>query len=201
MVASTISTSAPSPIPVKPAVPPRWVRSLLKDSGLSDSSIHSQASTSRSTRQSHHVNYALMSHIQDVHEPDTAEEALSHPHWREAMVAEMSSIEDNGTWVLVPCSTHRQILDHLAVSPSSPTVIFSDSQSAIALAHNPVVRGRTKHIDVHYHFVRDYIEEGRVSLEYVSTSDNIADLLTKPLPRPTLDYLLQLCNVGPPIWS
>ena len=100
MVASSTSTSASSPIPAKPAVPPRWVRSLLKDLGLLDSSIHSQASTSRSTRQSHYVNYALMSHIQDVHEPDTAEEALSHPHWPEAMVAEMSSIEDNDTSIL-----------------------------------------------------------------------------------------------------
>ena len=92
----------------------------------------------------------------------------------------------------------RQLLDHLVASSSSPTVIYSDSQSAIALAHNPVIRGRTKHIDVHYHFVRDYIEEGR---EYVPTRDNIADLPTKPLPRPTLDYLLQLAGVGSPIWS
>ena len=82
----------------------------------------------------------------------------------------------------------------LAISPTSSTMIFLDSQSAIALAHNPVVRRRTKHIDVHYHFVRDYIEEGRVSLEYVSTKD-----LTKPLPRHTLDYLLQLARVSFPI--
>jgi len=37
----------------------------------------------------------------------------------------------------------RQLLDHLVASSSSPTVIYSDSQSAIALAHNPVIRGRT----------------------------------------------------------
>ena len=70
-------------------------RSLLRDT---DSPIVPQASTGRTTRQSHNVNYALLSYISDVHEPvDTSEEALSHPLWSEVLVAEMSSIEDNGT--------------------------------------------------------------------------------------------------------
>ena len=54
---------------------------------------------------------------------------------------------------------------------------------------------------MHYQFVCDYIEDGRVSLEYVSTKDDIADLLMKPLPQHTLDYLLQLAGVSFPIWS
>ena len=51
-----------------------------------------------------------MSLIQDVHEPDNAEEAMSYPHWRKAMVTEMSSIEDNGTWRLVPRPTHKKLI-------------------------------------------------------------------------------------------
>ena len=82
----------------------------------------------------------------------------------------------------------QQILAHLGCSSSTSTLIYSDSQSAIALAKNPIIRGgRSKHIDVHFHFVRDYIADGRICLEYCSTKDNVADLLTKPLPRPTLD--------------
>ena len=64
----------------------------MKDS---DSSILPHASMGRTSRQSHHVNYALLSYISDVHEPDTAEEALSHPLWREVLVAEMSSIDED----------------------------------------------------------------------------------------------------------
>ena len=110
------------------------MRSLLKDSGLSNSSILPQASTGRTTRQSQHVNYALLSHSLDVHEPDTAEEALSHPHWCEALVAEMSSLEDNGTredsladignleGTLVDPSTLEATL---VISSISPTIISS----------------------------------------------------------------------------
>ena len=96
----------------------------------------------------------------------------------------------------------QQILTHLGCSTSTSTTLFSDSQSAIALAKNPIVHGRSKHIDVHFHFVHgDYIVDGRIRLEYCPTKDNIADLLTKPLPRPTLDHLLQCVGVGPSIWS
>lgn len=95
----------------------------------------------------------------------------------------------------------QQILSHLGYSTSTSTLLYSDSQSAISLAKNSIIRGRSKHIDVHFHFVRDYIADGRISLEYCSTKDNIADLLTKPLPRPTLDTLLHRMGFGPSIWS
>ena len=81
------------------------------------------------------------------------------------------------------------------------TTLFSDSQSAIGLAHNPIVRGQSKHIDVHFHFVCDYITECRISLEYCPTKDNIVDLLTNHLPQPTLDHLLQRVGIGPSLWS
>ena len=83
----------------------------------------------------------------------------------------------------------QQILTHLGCSTSTSTTLFLDSQSAIALAKNPIVHGRSKHIDVYFHFVRDCIANGRISLEYCPTRDNIADLLTKPLPSPTLEHL------------
>ena len=84
----------------------------------------------------------------------------------------------------------QQILTHLGCLTSTSTTLFLDSQNTIALAKNPIVRGRSNHIGVHFHFVRDYIAEGRIRLEYCPTKDNIADLLTKTLPRPTLDCLL-----------
>jgi hypothetical protein len=51
--------------------------------------------------------------------------------------------------------------------------IECDSQSAIFLAKNPAYHSKTKHIDVQYHFVRDMIEEKKVSLMKVDTLKNV----------------------------
>jgi len=64
----------------------------------------------------------------------------------------------------------------------SPTVLHVDNQSAIAIAKNPEFHDRTKHIDVHYHFLRQVIEDGTVELCYTPTGDQVADALTKGLP-------------------
>ena len=52
------------------------------------------------------------------------------------------------------------------------------------LAKNPRVNSRSKHIDVHYHYVRQQLEDGNFGILYVPTADNLADLLTKNLPKP-----------------
>ena len=58
-------------------------------------------------------------------------------------------------------------------------IIFYDSQSVIHLTKNPTYHSKTKHIK--YHFVRQVIEEGGVSLEKVHTPKNCADMFTKPM--------------------
>ena len=57
-----------------------------------------------------------------------------------------------------------------------------DSSSAINLAKNSVYHSRTKHIDVPYHFIRQVLEEGDVTLDKIHTSVNPADMLTKVVP-------------------
>ena len=53
-----------------------------------------------------------------------------------------------------------------------------DNQGAINLAKNPINHQRSKHIDIKYHFIRDEIVKGTISLFYVHTSVNIADIFT-----------------------
>jgi hypothetical protein len=72
----------------------------------------------------------------------------------------------------------------------TPTVV-SDSPGAIALAKNPVHHNPSKHIEVRYHFVRDCATKELLSLEKVSTIDNVADVMTKSL---STDCFRSLCN-------
>ncbi|KAK6163824.1 hypothetical protein DH2020_000688 [Rehmannia glutinosa] len=59
--------------------------------------------------------------------------------------------------------------------------IMCDNKSAIAITQNPVLHSRTKHIDVRYHFIRDHVEKKDITLEYISTDKQLADIFTKPL--------------------
>lgn len=77
--------------------------------------------------------------------------------------------------------------------------IGCDNNSAISLAKHQVYHEKSKHIDVKMHFVREKIEEGVVTVFKVDTSENPADMLTKPLPREKFNLcikLLGLCRVG-----
>ena len=55
--------------------------------------------------------------------------------------------------------------------------------SAIELSKNPVHHDRSKHIDTRFHFIRECVENGVVSVEHVRTEDQLADILTKVLGR------------------
>ena len=76
---------------------------------------------------------------------------------------------------------------------SEPIVIrvHTDSQGALALVENPINRHRTKHIDIHFHFVRDLMTKGLVRFDFVRTEDQAADFMTKVVTRDKL----RLCSV------
>ena len=81
----------------------------------------------------------------------------------------------------------RQLLADLHKAPGGPTKLYVDNESAVKLAVNPVFHARTKHIDVRYHFIRDMVEKKQVEPARVDTKDNIADSLTKPVPKAKFD--------------
>ena len=59
--------------------------------------------------------------------------------------------------------------------------LLCDNESAIKLANNPVSHSRTKHIDIHHHFLRDHETKGDIEIRHVSTEMQLADIFTKPL--------------------
>jgi len=67
-------------------------------------------------------------------------------------------------------------------SLGNPIMVFCDNQSVVHLTNDRMFHERTKHINIRYHFVRDVISEGNVLVKKISTEENPADMLTKPLP-------------------
>ncbi|KAI4357436.1 hypothetical protein L6164_001384 [Bauhinia variegata] len=62
-------------------------------------------------------------------------------------------------------------------------ILYCDSQSAIYLCKNPTFHGRSKHINVKYHWIRDVLDSRSLELVKIHTNDNCSDMLTKILPR------------------
>ncbi|GKE31140.1 hypothetical protein Tco_1450462 [Tanacetum coccineum] len=69
--------------------------------------------------------------------------------------------------------------------------IYCDSKAAIAISCNPVQHSRTKHIDVRYHFIKEYVKKGIVELFFVGTEYQLADLFTKALSEDRFKYLIR----------
>ncbi|KAM6514095.1 hypothetical protein FALCPG4_18898 [Fusarium falciforme] len=63
------------------------------------------------------------------------------------------------------------------------TVIFGDNQGAIAMSKNPQFHARTKHIEIQHHYCREKVNDGTVDFQYIPTGKQVADGLTKALPK------------------
>ena len=61
--------------------------------------------------------------------------------------------------------------------------VFEDNEGAKVLAENPLSSVRTKHIDVRYHFLREFVKRNEIAIHHVQSKDQHADILPKPLGR------------------
>jgi hypothetical protein len=75
----------------------------------------------------------------------------------------------------------QELLNEFLQVPQKVVTMMVDNQSCIALARNPVHHKRTKHIDIQYHFIREALENERITLNYCPTEEMAADFLTKEL--------------------
>lgn len=85
----------------------------------------------------------------------------------------------------------RSLLHELHIPVKSPPVIWVDNLSTIALASNPVLHSRAKHIELDIHFVRDKVAAKEIEHRHVPSLDQVADILTKP---PSLQFFARLRN-------
>ncbi|KAI3681360.1 hypothetical protein L6452_36153 [Arctium lappa] len=82
----------------------------------------------------------------------------------------------------------NQLLDYDLQLSKIP--IYCDSTSAIAIANNPVLHSKTKHIEIRYHFIRDHVMNGDIELHFIPTDFQLADLFTKPLDETRFNFLI-----------
>lgn len=98
---------------------------------------------------------------------------------RSSKEAEYRAVANTAAELRWICSLLRE----LGVSISSTPTIYCDNIGATYLCANPVFHSRMKHIALDYHFVRGQIQNHALRVAHVSTHDQLADGLTKPLPR------------------
>jgi len=85
----------------------------------------------------------------------------------------------------------RKLLSDIGCPCNKEMTLYVDNQSAIQLVRNPVFHKRTKHIDIHFHFIREKVNEKEIKVEYVPFENQRADIFTKALLR---DRFRDLCS-------
>nr|GEW82310.1 ribonuclease H-like domain, reverse transcriptase, RNA-dependent DNA polymerase [Tanacetum cinerariifolium] len=89
----------------------------------------------------------------------------------------------------------KRLLSELTGWKEERITLKVDNVLAIALVRNPVFHGRSKHIDICYHFIRECVENGHINVEHVSGELQRADILTKALPRLKFVTMRQMLGV------
>ncbi|XP_074378752.1 secreted RxLR effector protein 161-like [Apium graveolens] len=89
----------------------------------------------------------------------------------------------------------HKLLSQITGSQVGPVILYLDNRSAIDLAKNLVFHGRSKHIDIRYHFIRECVERGKIVIKHVSTDMERADTLTKALVTVKFERMRRLLGV------
>uniref|UniRef100_A0A803LPX3 Uncharacterized protein n=1 Tax=Chenopodium quinoa TaxID=63459 RepID=A0A803LPX3_CHEQI len=87
----------------------------------------------------------------------------------------MSNAASEITWLV-------RLLEEIGVQGLKSITLNCDNQSATYIAKNPVFHYKTKHLEIDCHFTRDKVMEGLISLSYLPTKVQLADLFTEALP-------------------
>ena len=125
--------------------------------------------------------------------------AISWSSKRQSLIA-LSTTEAEyiaGTHAAKEAIWLRLLISEILSPTSLPTPIFCDNNGAISLAKdNTTFHPRTKHIDIRYHYIREKVQNRDITVIRVGTSENIADIFTKALPRLKFEGLCHLLGIG-----
>lgn len=111
---------------------------------------------------------------------------------RSSTEAEYRAVANTASELRWICSLLTELGIHIPVTP----VVYCDNVGATYLCANPVFHSRMKHVALDYHFIRDSVQSGALRVAHVSTHDQLADALTKPLPRARFQELFNKIGVS-----
>ena len=111
----------------------------------------------------------------------------------------LAAVTNHAIWL-------NRLLVDLGQEQSSPTELYCDNKSVIAVAQNQVQHGKTKHINVKFHSIRDVEKNLLIKVNYCLTDIQLADIMTKALPRSRLEFLrmkldLSKANLNEECWN
>ena len=117
---------------------------------------------------------------------------------KQSVVARSTAEAEYRAMALACCEVTwlSSLLKDMGLTNLPPTIIKSDNQAALAIAANPVLHERTKHVEIDCHFIRDKITEGAVQAVHVPFHAQVADILTKQLSVKQHKYLLSKFGVS-----
>ncbi|KXJ78615.1 hypothetical protein RP20_CCG004117 [Aedes albopictus] len=90
-----------------------------------------------------------------------------------------------------------RLLADFSVNTAKPIIIHEDNQSCIKQLESGRSTNRSKHVDTKYHFVYQLKEDGIIRMQYCSTEEMVADMLTKPLTNVKLSRFREAAGVHP----
>jgi hypothetical protein len=104
--------------------------------------------------------------------------------WKSKQQGNVSLSSTEAEYVAVSESTKEiifiaQTLESIGIEVKYPIIVKVDNIGAIFMSENVTATARSRHIDARYHYVRNYIEDGVIKIQFVFTKDNKADVFTK----------------------
>ncbi|CAA7051267.1 unnamed protein product [Microthlaspi erraticum] len=116
---------------------------------------------------------------------------------RSSTEAEYRSVANTSAELRWICS----LLTELGISIPSTPVIYCDNVGVTYLCANPIFHSRMKHLALDYHFIRNQITSGVLRVAHVSSKDQLADALTKPLTRAPFKSSTSKIGVSHGLWN
>ena len=98
-------------------------------------------------------------------------------------IAETHAVKE-GIWL-------KSFMNKIVGEKKGPLTVMADNQGAISLAKDNKFHAPTKHIDLHYHFVREAVEHKKIKMKYIPTVENVADIFMKVLLKPRFSEFVE----------
>ena len=85
----------------------------------------------------------------------------------------MDSLQENNVYTIVPLPNKKKL------EVNKPIVIEDDNKESIYMTKTPILKKRSKHIDIKHHFIREKYSQGHIDVQHIPTNQNLADIFTK----------------------